>query len=61
MWFMVNEISLSASKTEIISFRLKSQCIITKHLNFKINSQCIERISEVKHPGLILNEWNHSK
>ena len=55
MWLMVNKISLSASKTDITLFRLKSQCLITKHLNFKINSHYIERISEVKPPELILN------
>ena len=51
-----NKISLNASKTEIISFRPKSQSSI-KHLNFRISGQYIERVSEVKYIGLILNEF----
>ena len=61
IWLWANKISLNARKTEIISFRPKSQSNITKHLNFRLSSQYIERISEVKYLGLILNEflsWN---
>ena len=54
--FRANKISLNASKTEIISFRPKSQSSI-KHLNFRISGQYIERVSEVKYIGLILNEF----
>ena len=57
IWLRTNKISLNASKTEIILFRPKSQSNITKHLNFRINSQYIGRISEVKYLGLILNEF----
>ena len=61
IWLWANKISLNARKTEIISFRPKSQSNITKHLNFRLSSQYIERISDVKYLGLILNEflsWN---
>ena len=61
IWLWANKISLNARKTEIILFRPKSQSNITKHLNFRLSSQYIERISEVKYLGLILNEflsWN---
>ena len=57
IWLRANKISLNASKTEIILFRPKSQSNITKHLNFRISGQYIERISEVKYLGLILNEF----
>ena len=56
IWLRANKI-LNGSKTEIILFRPKSQSNITKHLNFRINSQYIGRISEVKYLGLILNEF----
>ena len=60
IWFRENKI-LNTSKTEIILFRWKSQSNITKHLNFRISGQYIERISEVRYLWLILNEflsWN---
>ena len=56
IWLRANKI-LNASKTEIILFRPKSQSNITKHVNFRISGQYIERISEVKILGLILNEF----
>ena len=56
IWLRANKISLNPSKTEIILFRPKSQSNITKHLNFRISGQYIERIIEVKYLGLILNE-----
>ena len=55
IWLRAKKISLNASKTEIILFRLKSQSNITKHLNFRISGQYIERISKVKYLGFILN------
>ena len=61
IWLRANKRSLDASKTEIILFRPKSQFNITKHLNFIIHGQYVERISEVKYLGVILNEflsWN---
>ena len=48
-------------KTEFILFRPKSRSNITKHLNFKINGQYIERINEVRYLQFILNyfvSWN---
>ena len=60
IWLRANKISLNASKTEIILFRPKSQFIITKHLNFRISSQYIGRISENKyvlHGLIFLNEF----
>ena len=56
IWLRANKI-LNASKTEILLFRPKSQSNITKHVNFRISGQYIERISEVKILGLILNEF----
>ena len=40
-----NNMSLNASKTEIISLRPKSQFNITKHFNFGISGQYSERVS----------------
>ena len=45
------------AKKKIILLRSKSLSNVTKHLNFKISNQYIERISEVKHLGRILNEF----
>ena len=52
IWLRANKISLNASKTEIVLFRPKSKSSITKHLNFGISGQYIERISKVKYLGL---------
>ena len=57
IWLRTNKISLNASKTEIILFRPKSQSNITKHLHFRVSSQYIRRISEVKDLWLILSEF----
>ena len=56
IWLRANKI-LNASTTEIILFRPKSQSNTTKHVNFRISGKYIERISEVKILGLILNEF----
>ena len=56
IWLRANKIPLNASKTEII-FRPKSLSNITKQLNFRISSQYIGRIIEVKYLWLILNEF----
>ena len=60
IWLRANKI-LNASKTEIIYIiliKIPSQSNITKHLNFRISSQYIRRISQVKYLGLIsLNEF----
>ena len=38
-------------------FRPKSRANITKHLNFRISGQQVEKINEVKYLGLVVNEF----
>ena len=42
---------------QIILFRPKSWANITKHLNFRISGQQIERINQVKYLSLVVNEF----
>ena len=56
-WLRANRISINASKTEIILFKPKSWANITKHLNFRISGQQIERINQVKYLSLVVNEF----
>ena len=50
-----NNFSLNAGKTEIIIFRIKYQ-VITKHLNFNVSNQKINRTISGTYPGLFLND-----
>ena len=49
------QISLNASKTEIVLFRSKRKTI-TKKLNFRISGQKIPISKSVKYLGVMLNE-----
>ena len=56
-YLRANRISLNANKTEINLLRTKSQANKTKHLNFRLSGQRVERINEVKYVGLVVNEF----
>ena len=53
-WLRSNKIPLNASKTEIIIFKTKLKTI-TKHINFRVSGQKINRTNSVKYLGVHLS------
>ena len=56
-WLRAKRTSLNATKAEIILFGPKFRANLTKHLNFRISGQRVEKINEVKYLGLVVNEF----
>ena len=54
-WLRSNKMSLTTSKTEILSFRPTGKTI-TKHLNFRISGERIKTSTTVKYLGILLHE-----
>ena len=59
-WLRANRISLNANKTKLTIFRPKNKSI-TKHLNFTISGQKLNKVKKTKYLGIYLDEhltWN---